>query len=373
MRCIVESCGTDPRVQTVALQRIAWAGGVGYHHAAIRTGHPLAIRAVVADDADRWLQYLAAPLAGALGAPLLGVGSGGPTAADLGLLAELGVTEVAVVGPVAGTSAFTGAGIAVDQVTSGTDKGQLSQQVAQRIARINDINRTVTVETTGLSGEAAPAAAAFAALGGFPLMIGSAAAAAVGQPTLYVGPEPAEVALAANRTVATTLIDLSIELADLATALPNVTPDRLAIAPAGSSDAIGLVNLGVPLVLHPLDRLGRLESWLQDHSLRWGALTRIYLTEGPGQLTTAEYWKLQAAVNGYRVDQLQGVAGQGLPVIRQPLAERPLGMARTTGALDWGSVAPPNLLDHPGPDLPAVIGMGTGPMQIDMASGTMPR
>ena len=342
VRCIVESCGNDPRVQTVALQPIVWAAGVGYHHAAIRAGHPLANRAVVADDTDRWMQYLAAPLAGVLGAPLLAVGASGPTEADLALLTGLGVSEVLAVGPVAGTGAFAGASIAVDQVTSGSDLGTLSQQVADRIIKINDIDRTVTLATTGLSAEAAPVAAAFAAVGGFPIMVGSAATAAVGSPTLYVGPEPTEVAVPGDRTLSTTVIDLSIELAELAAGLPHVSPGRLAIAPAGSSDIVGLVNLGVPVVLHPLDQLGRLDAWLQDHSLRWGELESIHHTQGPGQLTTSEYWKLQASANGYRVDQLQGVAGQGLPVIRQPLAERPLGMARTDGAYDWGSVTPPN-------------------------------
>ncbi len=342
VRCIVESCGNDPRVQTVSLQALTWAAGVGYHHAAIRSAHPLANRAVVADDRDRWIQYLAAPLAGALGAPLLGIGADGPTADDLTLLADLGVSEVLAVGPVVGTASFTSASIAVDQVTTGSDLGTLSQQVADRIIKINDIDRTVTVATTGLSAEGAPLAAIFAALGGFPLMIGSTATAAVGSPTIYVGPEPADVAVSGTRTTAGSLIDLSIELAELAAGAPHVSPARLAIAPAGSSDVIGLANLGVPVVLHPLDRLGDLESWLQEHSLRWGELESVHYTTGPGQLTTEEYWKLQASVNGYRVDQLQGVAGQGLPVIRQPVAERPLGLARTDGAYNWGSTTPPN-------------------------------
>ncbi len=346
VRCIVESCGNDPRVLSVALTPIVWAGATGYHHAAIRAsmaaGDTSAKRAVVADDANRWMQYIAAPLAGTLGVPLLGIGAGGPTNEDLALLGELGVDEVLVVGPVAGTGSFASASIAVDQVTTGSDLATASRQVATRITKINDINRTVTVETTGLSAEAAPAAAAFAALGGFPFLVGSAAAAAVGYPTLYVGPEPADVSLISDRTAATTVVDLSIELADLAAALPNVSPRRIAIVPAGSSDAIGLVNLSVPIVAHPTDRLGALEGWIQDHSVRYGELAEIYYTRGPGQLRTDEYWKLQGAANGFRVDQLQGVAGQGLPVHRQPLAERPIGKARTDGALSWGSQSPPN-------------------------------
>ncbi|MEM7325166.1 MAG: hypothetical protein AAF531_18900, partial [Actinomycetota bacterium] len=342
VRCIVESCGTDPRVLNVALTPLEWAGATGYHHAAVQLGHASATKAVVADDSDRWMQYIAAPLAGTLGIPLLGIGPNGASAEDIALLNSLGVTEVIAVGPVSATGTLTAAGFTVDQVTTASDLATISQQVADHITKINDIHRTVTVEAAGLSAEVAPAAAAFAALGGYPLVVGSATALAIGYPTLYVGPEPAEVAVSGNRTVATSAVDLSIELADLAAAIPHVSPNRIAIAPSGSSDAVGLVNLGVPLVLHPLDRLGPLESWIQDHSLRYGELAEIFYMVGPGQLITEEYWKLQSAANGFRADQLQGVAGQGLPVIRQPLAERPLGMARTDGALTWGSESPPN-------------------------------
>lgn len=342
VRCIVESCGTDPRVLSVALTPIAWAGAVGYHHAAITAGHGPTIRAVVADNDNRWMQYIAAPLAGTLGAPLLAITSAGPSSADIALLQSLGVSEVLAVGPVTGTGVFGSSSIAVDVVSASGDLATVSQAVAARIAKVNDINRTVTVEQTGLSAEAAPAAAVFAALAGFPLVVGAATAAAIGWPTLYVGPEPVDQSLVHDRTSATNLVDLTIELAGWAAAVPAVNPSRVAIAPAGSSDVIGLTNLGVPLVLHPLDRLGPVESWIQDHGQRYGELAEIFYVQGPGQLTSGEYWKLQSAANGFRVDQLQGVSGEGLPVIRQPLAERPIGMARTDGAFDWGSASPPN-------------------------------
>ncbi len=341
VRCIVESCGNDPRVLTVALTPVAWEGDAGYYRSAIRSGHGLANRAVVAPHADRWMQYIAAPLAGTLGVPLVPIVASGPTAADLQLLADLGVSEVMAVGPVPGVGAFTANGIGVDTVTTQTDHGSASRDVAARIARVNDVNRTVTVEPVGLSADAAPAAAAFAALGGFPLIVGAGNAAAVGNPTLYVGPEPADVGLVNDRTAGTNLIDVSVELAELAAGLPSVSPDRIAIAPGGGSDVIGLSNLGVPVVLHPLGRLGRLEQWIEGHARRYGELAEIYHVQGPGQLVTQEYWRLQGAANGFRVDQLTGVAGEGLPVIRQPLAERPLGMARTDGAFTWGSEDPP--------------------------------
>jgi hypothetical protein len=348
VRCIVESCGNDPRVLNVALTPITWEGNVGYHRSATHAAHRHATRAVVAQDGNRWMQFIAAPLAGTLGVPLLGIAGTGPTTADLELLAGLGVSDVMVVGPVPGLNAFTANGIDVDVISNDTDLSTLSRHVAARIASINDINRTVTLETNGLSAEAAPAAAAFAALGGFPVIVGASTALAVGYPTLYVGPEPADVGLVSDRTTATNLVDLSIELAELASGLPTVSPNRIAIAPVGGSDVVGLTNLGVPLVLHPLDRLGPLEGWLQDHSVRHGELTEIYFVQGPGQLSTEEYWRLQGAANGFRVDQLTGVAGEGLPVIRQPHAERPIGLARTDGAFSWGSEDPPGYWTNQG-------------------------
>ncbi|MGI9615635.1 MAG: hypothetical protein ACR2QO_22170 [Acidimicrobiales bacterium] len=341
VRCIVESCGNDPRVLAVALTPIGWEGDAGYHRTAIHAGHRQSSRAVVAQDSNRWMQYIAAPLAGTLGVPLLGVASGGPSQADLDLFARLGVSEIMAVGPVPGLSAFTSNGIDVDVVSAEDDLGLLSRTVAAKIASINDVNRTVTVETVGLSAEVAPAAAAFAALGGFPLIVGAASADIVGYPTLYVGPEPADVGLISDRTTARSVVEVSMELAELAAGLPNISPNRIAIAPSGGSDSVGLSNLGVPVVLHPLGRLGALEDWIQDHSLRYGELAEIYYVQGPGQLTTEEYWRLQGAANGFRVDQLTGVAGEGLPVIRQPLGERPIGMARTDGAFSWGSEDPP--------------------------------
>lgn len=345
VRCIVESCGTDPRLQTVALSPLTWTAASGYFHAAVAARHESASKAVLAPAASPWLQYVAAPLAGTLGVPLLAIAATGPSNADTALLARLGVDEVLTVGSIPGLATITGSGIAASSASSSSDPIQASIDVAAQIRQINDINRTVTVTTSGLSGSVAPYAAAFAALGGFPLMVGTGAAVNVGAPTLFVGINPTTgpaADLVSDHTTSSTLETLTAELGSLAAALPMVKTSRLAIAPAGSSDIIGLTNLGVPVVAHPADRLGHLEQWLQNYSLQWGELTEVFYVDGPGELTVGEYWKLQAAVNGYRVDQLQGVAGEGLPVIRQPLAERPIGMARTDGAFEWGSHSPPN-------------------------------
>ncbi len=117
--------------------------------------------------------------------------------------------------------------------------------------------------------------------------------------------------------------------------------DRITIAPTGSLDIIGLLNLGTPLVLHPLNVLGALAKWFETHSLRYGLMSGVYYATGPGELSTEEFWKMQGMVNGFRVDQLQGVSGQGLPVIRQPWPERPIGLAKVDGSLPFGSEGAP--------------------------------
>jgi hypothetical protein len=43
-------------------------------------------------------------------------------------------------------------------------------------------------------------------------------------------------------------------------------------------------------------------------------------------------YDLQSALNRFDTHVLQGVSGQGLPVISQPLAEREIGRAREKGA-----------------------------------------
>ena len=167
-------------------------------------------------------------------------------------------------------------------------------------------------------------------------------AAAVGLPTVAVGPEVPTGWPVDQRTSAGSVPELSIEIADWATALPTVAAGRVAIAPAGSSDVVGLVNLAAPLVLHPAGRLGPVADWLNRYGGRYGQLRQVYHTTGPGQLATDQHWWLQGTVNGFQVDQLQGVSGMGLPVISQPMAERPIGLARVgAGAPAYGAQGAP--------------------------------
>ena len=351
VRCVVESCGTDPRLLTVELTGLAWAPGAGYAGSAAVAAEPRSTRVVVTSADQVWATAIAAPLAGVLGSPVLPFNdtlvsvAGDSNAAQLEAIARLGADTAMVVGPLdpAIVTQLRDLGLEVDIVAPVTDPGQISRIVAERIIAINDINRTVTVAETGLSAAALPLAASFAALNGYPLVVGSSMTEAIGLPTVYVGPEPAEVdVVTAERTTSTDLASLSIELAELAAAAPFVDASKVTIAPEGSADLLGLVNTQAPIVLHPPGVLGPVAAWLQTHALRFGALTQVFYVTGPGAIDTPSYWELQGTVNGFRVDQLMGGPGEGLPVHRQPWAERPIGKARIDGALEWGSQPTPS-------------------------------
>lgn len=342
--CIVESCGNDPRVNTVDLTPVAWSADNGYFSSAALVGNDSATKVVIVDDADAWRIYVAAPLAGTLGVPLLTSNSGGLSEIDLEVLDQLGVVQALTVGDVsqATINGLTAAGVTIRVVAAGTDLDAISHDVAEFIVRISNVNRSVSLAQTGLSAEAAPLAATFAGMAGFPIVVGETATADLGLPTLYIGPEPLDAGVEGERTQAGNLADLSIELADLASVLRSVGGDRVALCPDGSSDVVGMVNLGALVVLHPAGALGPIEDWILQHVRNHGALTEVFHVKGPGELTIDQYWTLQGAINGFETQQLTGVSGEGLPVIRQPWAERPLGLARTDGAPDLGGVAPPS-------------------------------
>ena len=69
--------------------------------------------------------------------------------------------------------------------------------------------------------------------------------------------------------------------------------------------------------------------WIREHR---GGLARAFDTGSIGTLGDAGTHELQSSLNGFDNHFLQGVSGQGLPVRSQPLAERPLGQVRVTGA-----------------------------------------
>ncbi len=339
--CIVESCGEDPRLTPVDLVALPWESSFGYTGAAIDWGHAAAHRIVVADGTTWWRPVFAAPLAGALGSPLFQVDpSGGLAPNDRVRIERLGAAVAMVVGAADSPAVdeLRALGLEIEVVSDATDAATASIAVADRLRTINAIHRSVTLPAGVTGGAVAELAAVFAAGSGFAVAYNTAVADSLGMPTVVIGTDQPTPSAVSFETVA---IDdpaaLSRRLAELAATSPFVERRRLVLAPVGTSDLVGFTNLGLPVVLHTANVLGDLSSWLEQRGLADGKWERIFHTSGPGELTEAEFWRLQGTVNGFRVDDLQGVSGQGLPVIRQPLAERPIGMARVDGALPWGS------------------------------------
>jgi hypothetical protein len=86
-----------------------------------------------------------------------------------------------------------------------------------------------------------------------------------------------------------------------------------------------VLSFGGPALLHSPGTIDGARDWL---FARRSQLRRIALSGAGGALSTASYYELQSLANGFDAHRLIGVGGQGLPVIEQPLAERPIGRAR---------------------------------------------
>ncbi len=337
--CIVESCGEDPRVTPVGMIPLEWSADHGYTGAALDAAHTEAHRVVVADADTWWRPVVAAPLAGALGSPLMQATAAGLTVADQERLTALGVRVAMVVGPATSTTInhLTSLGIEIELVSSTEDPSTASAEVADRLRSINAINRSVTLPAGIAAGPTAELIAVFAASSGFAVAFDTAAADLIGMPTVIVGTDQPSVSGEAETVEVDDVDALARRLAELGAASPFVETRRIIVVPEGTADLVGLSNLGLPVVLHPDGELGTLPAWLEARGLANGKWDRVYLVRGPGELSAEEYWRLQGTVNGFRVDDLTGVSGEGLPVIRQPLSERPIGLARVDGSLPWGS------------------------------------
>jgi hypothetical protein len=122
-------------------------------------------------------------------------------------------------------------------------------------------------------------------------------------------------------------LQLAAALVALAVDVERMRGVTLHLVPEGS---IGLAAAAGPgLVLwHPDGRLGGAFDVVLRHG---GGIGRAVLVGAAGSFGDEGVHLLQSALHGFDTHLLQGVSGQGLPVISQPLAERPLGRARVAG------------------------------------------
>jgi hypothetical protein len=352
VKCMVESCGADPRVQTVPLSRVGNGDLIETAIAVARLRFPAGAAQVVLGDVESALSLaVATAVGGMVGGPVLPVRRTGLDAMTLGAIRSLGAKVAVVAGPtLPGTidAALTRQGVTVERVGSSADVPTFSLEVCQwagsqgvrdLLSRllpgsvpprpVKAVTRTVCVVDEGVSGQAVPLAAAVAAGRGYPVVVGAAAARKAGVPSYLVGPEAgARVGEVPRSTPVGSGSILDVALALAALAGTEQLTDTVVVAPRQSPALAALAGLGGPIVLHEAGTLDGAREWLYRRQDTYGRPKRAYAGGGEAGLADAGYYELQSILNGYGTRYLTGSAGQGLPVTEQPVDERPPGRAR---------------------------------------------
>jgi hypothetical protein len=177
-------------------------------------------------------------------------------------------------------------------------------------------------------------AAAFAAAKGYPLIVGVDKAKSLGMTMTYlVGPEAARRAgevPGGQPLFSESWPALTAEIMAMYVGLENGDGSHVSLLAEGSGiTPAALLSGGGPILVHPPGSLEGVRDALFSYRDRFRS---VALAGATGALTTASYYELQSIVNGFEAHKLIGVSGQGLPVIDQPQAERPLGLARRNRA-----------------------------------------
>ena len=338
VKCIVESCGADPRLQTRIIRRLRSHDPVELALTVSRTRFPETGRpvAVLGDLGARGLAAAALSLGRVAEAPVLLTD---PAALDGRVhdeLGRLGTEFVLLVGgrfSPAVTAALVAEGRTVQFVTEQAD-GILAAAEAARWSRARSGARSAIAVMPGIALNAVGAAAAFAAAKGWPLVIGDGpeSLAVLHEPepvrrtyvvtdvAAHAGLFPGGEAIAATSTAG-----LAIGIADRMVA-EGVSRDTVVLVPAENTGAqLGLAAFGAPMVSF---RPGTLEgAWNWLHANRSG-VQRAFVAGLADEFAEEPYYELQSLLNEFEAHLLIGQAGQGLPVISQPHAERPIGKAR---------------------------------------------
>jgi hypothetical protein len=334
--CIVESCGADPRVQVVSLRRVPSDDAVLLSTGASRARHP------EGSAAEVWLveagQVVAggvvAPMAAKRGIPLLFTRGGSLGAHVIAELQRLGARKAVLRGggflPTIDAELLR-YGITPERPDAdGSDSGMAA--IADRYAaeqRAAGVRRAVCIEPSGMSRDAAPLAAGLAMAKGYPLIVGVDRAKAAGFVVTYlVGHEAAaraEEVPGGQPLGDGSWLALSAKVADVAYRVEASTAASIAMVADGGPAPLPLLSAGGPILMHAQGSVDGVRDILFTARDR---IRSIVLGGETGALTTDGYYELQSIVNGFDAHKLIGVAGQGLPVIDQPVDERPLGLAR---------------------------------------------
>ncbi len=330
VRCIVESCGQDPRLQRVRVERVLSDDREELATRIRQATFPAGSAAIAITDGEQPLVGAVAVAAAAIiGIPLLHVPRTRLGEAHLRALTVSGAIHVVILGaalPGEIDQQLQGYGIKVERIGTSADLSTFSAEVAADLQRRIGPRNVVALTDSGVSAASAPAAAAFAAEGRYPVIIGADTQRA-GAGIYLVGPElaPRAADLAGAAVVSGgSPQEVAINLARMARSEGRAT-GRIGLAPAGSPVALQLASLGGVVLLHDPGGLGPTRNWIIGNR---NGLQSAWLAGREGTLPSPAVWQLQSALNGFDVQNLRGVGGQGLPVIPQPISERPIGRAR---------------------------------------------
>ncbi len=344
VRCAVESCAADPRVQYRPIERVGGLSPAGMTMTRSRQMPSGRGGTVVVGDADDPLAAsVAGPVAGAVGGHVLLTGRTRLSANVIEELQRLAPSAVVVVGPALSSSIDTelaGYGYAVTRPHGAGSLAQASGEVATWIRARTGTRRAMVVADWGASAAAAPAAAALAVAKGMPLVVGVETAAALANAadpiavSYLVGNEAAGRAgeVAGGFPIwGGDVASIAAAVADLALGTEGIGACDLHLVPAAEAGlAAGFTGLRGVFLFHPDGGLGG--GWFDWVWQRRQSFLRAVTVSIIGGLSDDGRYELQSALNNYGTQYLQGVAGQGLPVISQPESERELGQARVAGA-----------------------------------------
>ena len=347
VRCIVESCHADPRVMYKPVQRAA-----GLTLAQVSTARarlvPSSATVVIGDADDPLAGAIAGPVAANLGAPLLLTARGRLASGVIAEVQRLRASRAVFVGPVpdAHRDELAAYGVEVEHIGQSTTLPEISRLVAEWVLERTGTRRAVAVEPDVDPAVAAAAAAAGGAVGR-PLIVGVGTAREMGLRDVWkAGPQATarRSEVPGWSTTAGTRTELAMELATAAVA-DGLTGATVQLVPEASAGLATALAGGGPVLFHPDGSMGAPYGWVVHHQAK---LARAVVAGSLGTLNDFGIWHLQGALHQFDVHRLQGVSGQGLPVISQPMAEREIGRARIAGAPEpeqgsyWSSRARPS-------------------------------
>lgn len=339
VRCIVESCGADPRLQTRDLVHLAAESPAVLSVAVSRQRFSAPVpMAVIGDGDSSSFTAPAISLGAVVDGPVLLTSRRGVDGVVRDELARLGVEHVVIAGSL--LSATVDADLAAQglhgwRIATSPDLATFTAEVAEWSRQMTG-RRTAVAVASGAEQAAVPPAAALANSRRLPLLIGEGPStqAALHDPrpvtrTLVVTTDAGDAGRypGGEAVVASSATGLADRLADVAVSL-GATARTVTLAPRETPGAAaGAATWPAPLLLFASNSV----EGARDGLLRLrGRMRRAVVASPDARFGSPARYDLQSIINEYEAHWLRGSGGEGLPVIEQPYEERPIGEARDT-------------------------------------------